>query len=237
GKDFKKIEIEILKYRGTGSDKKQIPGKSASRIIILNGTNSYTVIDKSKDDEYDTTTYNYDNCGKLILKKGRGVHFKYSNRYKNCKLMSKEANETEVESGTFSHLWNLISYEYDKAGLLKKELIYDFNDTNILKLSNEYKYKGNFMDSVKEYYYDEDGNKLLNRMTKYFYSTKLDSIHYYSSEFLLIDKKNYTYHPSGKVKTITLGGTETYTYFYKNNELEMVSEMGGTKEYLVRYFE
>ena len=115
-------------------------------------------------------------------------------------------------------------------------MIYDFNDTTIIKFSHEYTYKGNMMDSVKEYYYDEDGVKLVNRVTKYFHSSKLDSIHYYSSEFLLIDKREYKYDPTGKVKTIK-AGVESYHYFYKNNGIEMISEEPGSKDYVVKYFE
>ena len=237
-KKYKKIEIEIVKYRGTGADRIRVPMKSAFRTIEFIGDTSCIIIDKSKDDESDTTIYRYDKCGKLILKKGHLAYSKYKNRYKSCKLISREINETEVESSGVTHTWNLMRFAYDKAGKLEKELIYDFEDTTILKYSNEYTYSKNLSDSIKEYYYDEDGVKQVNRFTKYYYSSHLDSIHYYNFEFYLIDKTDYKYNASGKLITIIRGGNEFFNYSYNaDNDPEIILEESGFKEYLIKYFE
>lgn len=236
GKNFKKIEIEIVKYRGNGADKTRMPGKSAYRIIEFNGTNSYTIINKTKDGDSDTTFYTYDNCGKLMKKKGNLVNSSYHNRYKNCKPMSKESNEWEMSNGS-DHQWHLIRFAYDKAGKLEKELIYDFSDSANILMSREYTYKGNNIDSMNEYYY-QDAEKIGIRMTRYHYSSKLDSICYYNTPSILIDKKVYEYTPDGKIKNITVGSLGTCHYAYKNNVPDIISEeASGYREYWVTYFE
>lgn len=237
GKEYKKIEIEIIKSKGNEPDIARIPGESAYRIIKFVDANSCQIIDKTKDNESDTTFYKYDKCGNLVLKKGHTINSKYSNRYKNCKLISKESNEWDISNGS-DHQWNLIRYEYDKNSRLNKELIYDFYDTTTLKFSNEYKYKGNNLDSLNEYYYDEDGAKLKNRMTKYFYGSKLESVHYYSSDFYLIDKRDYQYDPLGKLISVKEKNNSQYIYSYNSkNELESILAEMDSKDYRITYFE
>lgn len=236
GKDFKKIEIEIVKYRGNGADKTRMPGKSAYRIIEFNGKSSYTVINLTKDGDSDTTFYTYDNCGKLVKKKGNLVNSSYHNRSKNCKMMSRESNEWEMSNGS-DHQWHLIRYVYDKTGKLDKELIYDFSDSANMLMAREYTYKGTNIDSMNEYYF-QDAEKIGIRMTRYHYSSKLDSICYYNTPSILIDKKVYKYDPDGKVKSITVGSLGSCHYSYKNNVPDIISEeASGYREYWVRYFE
>lgn len=238
GRDFKKIEIEIVKSRGQNPNVSRGPTKSVFRVIEFNGEGKYSIINTTKEDESDTTVYQYDKCGNLVYKKGHSVNSRYSNRYKACKLLSKESNETEIDPSGFTHQWNLIKFVYNKAGLLEQELIYDFNDTTIIKFSNEYKYKGTFLDSMNEYYYDEDGVKLKNRMTKCFYSTHIDSSVVYSSEYYVIDKREYQYNAAGKLSLVNEANNSNYIYTYNSkNDIESIMEEMESKLYRVNYLE
>lgn len=238
GSDFKKIEVEIVKSRGKNPDMSKGTAKSAFRIIEFNGDGKYSIINITKDDESDTTMYQYDKCGNLIYKKGHSVNSRYFNRYKTCKLLSKESNETDIDPSGFIHQWNLIKFVYNKAGLLEQEIIYDFNDTTIIKFCNEYKYKGSFLDSMNEYYYDEDGVKLRNRMTKHFYSSHLDSSVVYSSEYYVIDKREYQYNTNGKLSLVKEANNSNYIYSYNSkNEIESIMEEMESKLYRVNFIE
>ena len=236
GKDYRKIEIEIFKNRGAEPIIARLPGESSYRIIEFNGNNP-RIINTTKNNESDTTFYQYDKCGNLILKKGHSINANSFNRYSNCTLISQESTEWDISNGS-DHQWNLIRFVYDKSNRLDKELIYDFFDTTILKFSNEYKYKGGLLDSLNEYYYDEDGVKLKNRMRKYFYGSKLDSVHYYSAEYYLIDKREYKYNPLGKMISVKEANNSIYNYSYNSkNELESIMDLIESKLYLVKYFE
>jgi len=237
GTNFKKIEIEINSLIINPSPNAK-PVKPAIRIIQFKGDTSCIVININKSSEADTMYYRYDKCGKLLLKKGQGTHFVYSNRYKNCKLISREIKETEVDNSGASHQWNLVKYVYDKAGKLQKELISDFEDSLITKYSNEYMYLGNFKDTVKEYYFDEDGNKLLNRLTKYNFSTHLNAIEFYSLDRTLIDKTEFIYNPNGKIERIKEGTRANYLYTYSpNNSLVSVTDETDRRENSIKSLE
>ncbi len=236
-KKYSKIEIEIIQYRGRGNDKVKLPGNSAKRIVEFTIDGNCRVIDISKDNLWDTTLYSYDKCGKLKLIKGHNIYSKYSNRYKNCQLTSREANETQIESSGSYHQWHLIKYSYNAKMQVKRELISEFSDSLNLLYANEFAYTGKIKDSMNEYYFEE-GIKMKNRSTKYYYSAHLDSIHVYNPEFTLIDKTLYTYHESGKLKSVFIKGLGLYVYAYNaNNELISIVEDMANKEYLVKFFD
>ncbi len=236
-KGYAKIEIEIFQNRGRGSERVRMPGKHEMRIVEFAKDGSCIIRDKTKDDIWDTISYTYDKCGRLMRIKGHSIYSHYTNRYKNCQVVSRESNETLIESNGSYHQWNLTRYVYNANKQVKKELIYDFLDTLNVMYANEFAYIGTTKDSMNEFYFEE-GAKMKNRSTKYYTSTKLDSIRVYNPEFSVIDKTVYTYHPSGKLKTVNINGLGTFHYSYNpNNEIESIYEEMANKEYLIRFFE
>jgi hypothetical protein len=232
---FKKMEVEIIQFNGVGANREKAKGKSAFKMLEYTNPNQCLVINKTKNEIMDTTTFNYDRCGGLVNKKGHENYFEYHNRYKNCVLIGRKANETEIFSGGFSHQVNLIRYQYNTYGQISQELIFDFEDSTNTKYSYEYAYKDKLKDTYKEYYFDDDGHKLLNRMSRYFYSNNLlDSMVHYNSENTPIDKMEYTYYSNGKVKSIR-NGPDYYEYFYNNELLEKIIEPNVSKEYWIKW--
>ena len=68
--------------------------------------------------------------------------------------------------------------------------------------------------------------------------TSFYNVHYYNFPLILIDKKVYTYYPTGKIKTISVGSLGSCNYSYKNSVPDMISEeSSGYREYWIKYFE
>jgi hypothetical protein len=91
---------------------------------------------------------------------------------------------------------------------------------------------------MNEYYYDEDGVKLRNRMTKHFYSSHLDSSFVYSSEYYVIDRREYQYNTNGKLSLVKEANNSNYIYSYNSkNEIESIMEEMESKLYRVNFIE
>lgn len=232
-KPYKKIEIKTISNTNSIKDSSDIKRK----IMYFTGDTICRIINLSKDQTNDTTTYIYDKCGKLILKRGNNINNNYKNFYNDCKLIRIESNELEISFGSLAASSNYIKYQYSKKGELLTELVYDISDTlNILR-STEFSYANNHIDSMNEFYF-VDGEKLRNRSTKYFYKNHLDSIHYYNFGFDLIDKMVYIYNDKNRPKTISSYSSKEYIYVYngKNDPEKIIAEQG-LKEYYITYWD
>lgn len=237
-KKYPRIEIEVVKLHYRGGEWVPKPGGPEFISFVFSGDSLVKKINVAATGESDTTLYRYDPCGNLRLKKGQGVYAYYKYRYRACKPMSNDLDETEVAGGSAFHQRHLIRYVYRNDGLLDKELISDYEDSLNLKFCNQYAYKNNKTDTLKEFYIDEDGAKILNRATKYFYGNHLDSIHYYSLQYDLIDKVVYRYNASSKPVSIAIGKSEFYQYSYNHlGELETIMDEKGHIRYTAKYFE
>ena len=236
--DYKKIEIQIVDFQEIGPEKIRMPYISGNRAIIFFGDTLCIIKNLITTGGGDTTYYKYDHYGNILEVSDLSKHQRYINKYNNTNLISRESYLESIWSGRrTAALHTLTKFVYDINGKLKTELNYNFPDTINIKGLNEYYYTGNLIDSIKDFYF-EDGEKVITGLTKYFYSSKLDSIIYKDAQTNFIDKIEYKYYPSGKISTILGGRMGQYNYSYNvNQDPQVISEGGSSRYFFIKYFE
>lgn len=227
---YKRVDIQIVRPANARQASKNI----GSKTILFSGDTACSIYTKSDSGEGDTIYYHYDRCGNLTRKDGHSTHCLYVNSYTGCKLKNRQSNEVENYYG-LSHTQNTTKYQYDKKGRLEKELIYNYSDLDNIQISREYKYVGEKIDTIVEYYYNE-GERTRLRATKNYYSTTLDSIHFYNFEMTIIDRFVYQYNTDGSLKMAKGGSQGEFEYSYNSKgDPEIIKDKMKRRELLITY--